>query len=154
MFHEVLDLLGDKVYYDIEIKADYIKDRGIEKKILTMIKDFGLEKKVLISSFNPLPLVRFKKLTNEIPLSLIYSNSKDIPIFLRNGEGRLLSKNSIIKPDSRLITDKLYNKLSMNYEIMTWTVDDGVMFRKLIKMGVKGICSNRADYFASGKFID
>ncbi len=154
LFHEVLGLLGDKVYYDIEIKADYIKNRGIEKKILTMIKDFGLEKRVLISSFNPLPLIRFKKLTNKIPLSLIYSNSKNIPIFLRKGEGRFLSKNSIIKPDSRLITDKIYNRLSKNYKIMTWTVDDDVMYRKLIAMGVKGICSNRADYFVSGKFID
>ena len=153
LFEEVLQLLGDKVYYDIELKADYIKNRGLERKVLQMVKDFHLENRVLISSFNPVPLRRFRKLSATIPLSLIYSNSKDVPPYLRKGEGRYLVKTQGLKPDSKILDKKIFNRLMSKYNLMTWTVDDEETFRKLQRWGISGICSNRADFFASGKFV-
>lgn len=154
LFEEVLQLLGDSVYYDIELKADYMKNRGLEQKVLEMIRDFRLEKRVLISSFNPIPLYRFEKITKGIPRALIYSNSTDIPFFLRKGEGLLISGGEVIKPDVRLLDRNLFNKLSKKYKVMTWTVDDETRFRELVSWGISGICTNRADYFTSGEFID
>ncbi len=147
LFHEVLELLGDKVYYDIEIKSVYVKNMNIEKQILSLINDFSLENRVLISSFNPISLRRFKTLSKNIQTSLIYSDSKEVPCYLRKGEGRFLIKNSIIKPDCNLLTEKLFKKLNKRQKIMTWTVDDEKLFKKMKDMGVSGICSNRAEYF-------
>ncbi|MBI9098678.1 MAG: glycerophosphodiester phosphodiesterase [Spirochaetaceae bacterium] len=153
LFEEVLQLLGDKVYYDIELKADYIKNRGLERKVLQMIKDFHLENRVLISSFNPVLLRRFRKLSPTIPLSLIYSNSKEVPPYFRKGEGRYLVKTQGLKPDCKILDKKLFDRLKSKYNLMTWTVDDEKTFRKLQRWGISGICSNRADFFASGKFV-
>ena len=154
LLEEVLNLLGDKVYYDIEIKADTIQNNGLEKKVYQMILDYKLEKRVLISSFNPIALKRFKKLTKEIPLSLIYSESKGVPSYLRKGEGRYLVKTTGIKPDYKILNEWHFQKLNKKYDVMTWTVDEEEDFKRFKEMGVSGICSNRADYFASGKFID
>jgi glycerophosphoryl diester phosphodiesterase len=154
LFEEVLQLLGDKVYYDIELKSDYMKNRGLEQKVYEMIKDFNLEKRVMISSFNPIPVKRFRKITSEIPCALIYSNGKEVPFYLRNGNGRFLSGGSAIKPDHHLLDKKLFDKLKKKYEVMTWTVDDEERFRELTEWGISGICTNRANDFLSGKFID
>ena len=154
IFEEVLQLLGDKVYYDIEIKADYIKSIGLENKVLEMILDYKLEHRVIISSFNPILLRRFKKLNKTIPLSLIYSDSIEVPPYLRKGEGRFLFKSEGIKPNYRILDEKLFAKLKRKYNVMTWTVDDEELFEKLVQWGINGICSNRADFFTSGKFID
>lgn len=153
LFEEVLQLLGDKVYYDIELKADYIKNRGLEQKVYEMIKDFNLEKRVMISSFNPFPLRRFKKISSEIPTSLIYSKSKEVPLYLKKGEGRFLCGGTIIKPDCRILNKSLFQKLKSQYDVMTWTVDDEEKYKELVQWNISGICSNRADYFASGEFI-
>lgn len=154
LFEEVLQLLGDKVYYDIELKTDDVRKRGMEKKVNDMIMDFGLAHRVLISSFNPLTLNRFKKENFTIPLSLIYSDTKDVPLYLRKGEGRYLVKPQGIKPDYRLLNETLLMKLSKSYEVMTWTVDEEEVFRKLVQWGIGGICTNRAAYFSSGEFIN
>jgi glycerophosphoryl diester phosphodiesterase len=154
LFEEALQLLDDKVYYDIELKTDYIKNRYLEKKVLEMVMDFNLENRVLISSFNPISLRRFRKLNKTIPLSLIYSDTVEVPAYLRKGEGRFLFQPEGIKPNYRLLDEKLFKKLNRRYEVMTWSVDDEKVFKKLIQWKIEGICTNRADYFSSGKFID
>lgn len=154
LLEEVLQLLGDAVYYDIELKTDSLKNSGLEKKVNRMILDFKLEKRVLISSFNPLSLMRFRKENDKIPLSLIYSEKELVPVYLRKGEGRYLAKPAGLKPDHKLLDKKLFEKFKKRYDLMTWTVDDEEIFKKLVRWKIDGICTNRADYFSSGKFID
>lgn len=154
LLDEVFTLLGSRVYYDIELKADDITARGLEEKTLEMIRDFHLEKRVLISSFNPLCLRRFSRMAPDIPLFLIYSNTEDVPFYLRKGEGRYLAPVRGIKPENTLLDEKLYNRFSRKYSLMTWTVDDRNEYNRVIDLGVEGICTNRGDLFGSGEFID
>ncbi|MBN2658765.1 MAG: glycerophosphodiester phosphodiesterase [Spirochaetales bacterium] len=144
LLEEVFQLLGDKVYYDIELKADYMKSFGLEKKVFSMIRDFGLAHRVAVSSFNPLPVLRFKKLTGEIPSFLIYSDTEDVPPYLRRGEGRHIARPDGIKPDCRLLDEKLFRKFSRQYFLMSWTVNDFETFRRLKEWEIDGICSNEA----------
>lgn len=154
LFEEVLQLLGDRVYYDIELKTDSRLNSGLEKKVNHMILDFNLENRVLVSSFNPLSLKRFSKENHKIPRSIIYSNTKDVPSYLRKGEGKFLAKPNGMKPDHNILDEKLIQKIKKKYHVMTWTVDDEDIYKQLVRWKVDGICTNRGDYFASGKFID
>ncbi|MBB6482625.1 glycerophosphodiester phosphodiesterase [Spirochaeta isovalerica] len=150
LLEEVFQLLGDKVYYDIELKADYTRSFGLEKKVLAMIRDFRLTRRVVVSSFNPLPVARFKKLTNEIPAFLIYSDTEDVPFYLRKGEGRFLCRPEGLKPDCRLLDENLYRKLSRKYLLMSWTVNDLKTYNRLAEWEIDGVCSNYAADFVSG----
>jgi len=144
LLEEVFQLMGDNVYYDIELKADYIKTLGLEKKVLSMIRDFRLTNRVVVSSFNPLPVLRFRKLTKEIPSFIIYSEAEDVPGYLKKGEGRFICRPDGIKPDCLLLDKELFAKYSRRYLLMSWTVDDRETCRKLTDWGIDGICSNNA----------
>lgn len=144
LLEEVFQLLGNKVYYDIELKADYRQKRGLEEKVLSMIQDFALTSRVIISSFNPIPIKRFRKLNTEIPSFLIYSDSKQVPSYLRSGEGRFLARPDGLKPDCNLLDRKLFEKWKKKYLLMSWTVNDLELFNKYSEWGIDGVCSNKA----------
>ena len=144
LLEDVFDLLGDKVYYDIEIKSRATKDVGLEKKLAALIAKRGLEERCIVSSFNPFPIKFFKKSAPNIPTAIIYCNDDELPFYLRHGEGKWIASADILKPDHKKI-----NKASMflnhtvgRRPVLPWTIDDPEMAVKLIKLGVQGIISN------------
>ncbi|OGP09062.1 MAG: hypothetical protein A2048_06725 [Deltaproteobacteria bacterium GWA2_45_12] len=61
------DAFGKKFsVINVEIKSTGLRTNGIEQAVLKLIKDFKMIEQVYISSFNPLHLIRFKKMAPEI----------------------------------------------------------------------------------------
>ncbi len=144
LFDEVLELLGNKVYYNVETKTETTKTGILEEKVITTIKRHGLEKKCILSSFNPLSLRKIHQMDPDIPISLIYSRSKRLPFYLRHGEGRLFTKNLFIQPYYKLLnpfTVFLHKKIFGN-PIIAWTIDSSEEAKKVARLGVAGIISN------------
>ncbi len=141
---EVFSLLGDKVYYDIEIKLETREPSGIEEALARLIDEFGLEKRTLVSSFNPYPLKRFAALGTGIPTAVIYSNSKSVPRGLRNGQGRFVARCDVLKPNRRKInpvTRFWYNRVE-RYPLLTWTVNSEEEVDRLLALEVDGLISD------------
>lgn len=139
LFEEVLDLGRDKLLYDIELKAETIKDTGLEKAVLDLLTKTGLMHQALVSSFNPVSLLRFKRLCrNSIPTALIYSDSPSVPKLLRHGFGRHLARPSYLKPPIQ----QFEQARKWHYQLCTWTVDDPLLAQSFLDQGAKGIISN------------
>lgn len=135
----VFALGGTDLYYDIEIKAPDTKNLGLERILLEEIHHHGLESRCLVSSFNPISLLRFKHMSkNAIPTALIYGDEPGVPKILRHGFGRHITHPSYLKPSKEQIREAK----SFGYQLCAWTVDDREEAKSLLAQGVMGIISN------------
>ncbi len=144
---EVFELLGNKVYYDIEIKHNRRKYGSLEKALLKTVEKYGLKDRVIISSFNPIAVKGIKKYSPEIPTAVIYAVHPKVPFILQRGAGRYIARPDILKPDKVQVTDKMVtiHKKKNKYGIIAWVEDDSEKAENLIRMGVDGIVSNQPE---------
>jgi len=151
LLEEVFELLGHRVYYNIETKSDTVKTGLLEEKLIRMVKRFGLEKNCIISSFNPFSIKTVKKIDTSFSVSLIYSRSKKIPFILRYGAGRLFTSSSFIQPYYKLINPLTYYMHSSIFHnpVIAWTVNNTEPMERLINLGVSGYISNNPSLLLS-----
>ena len=129
---EVLRVVGDKVPLLIEIKNQPRKD--IVELLLNQIKNYG--NKVAIQSFNPLYILKVKKLAPNICRGILSTNDENH----LKGTGaftKLVVKNKLlnflIKPHfisqnySALPLKKKYSKIP----VIAWTVTDKTIYEKV-----------------------
>lgn len=139
LLDEVFSLCTRTLLYDIELKAEGVKDLGLESATYELIRKHGLTDRVMISSFNPFSLRRFKKICrNTIPTALIYSDTPSVPKLLRHGQGRFLCRPTYLKPEAK----QAQKALGWNYQVCAWTVDEPSEAKELLSLGVTGIISN------------
>ncbi len=144
---EVFSLMGDQVYYDIEIKHNLIKSTVMETEIMRKIREYNLEDRVIISSFNPFAVRSFKKLFPGIPTAVIYCVSPKVPFIFRRGAGKYIARPDIMKPSKTQVTKKLlkHAKGKNGFGVMTWVVDERDKALDLLQRGVDGIISNQPE---------
>jgi glycerophosphoryl diester phosphodiesterase len=139
LLSDVFALGGTDLYYDIEIKAPDTKNLGLERILLEEIHHHGLASRCLVSSFNPISLLRFKHMSkNAIPTALIYGDEPGVPKILRHGFGRHITHPSYLKPSKEQIREAQ----SFGYQLCAWTVDEREEAKSLLAQGVMGIISN------------
>lgn len=144
---EVLELLGSKVYYDIEIKHRNTTAGPLERDLLKKIQTHNLEDRVIISSFNPFAVRGMKKLAPYLPIAVIYAVSPAVPFIFRRGLGKYIAHPDILKPSKNQITEKLLKKAKKHNSrgIITWVVDKKEDAADLLTSGVGGIISNQPE---------
>ncbi|MFO7848986.1 MAG: glycerophosphodiester phosphodiesterase family protein [Spirochaetia bacterium] len=144
LLDDVFDLLGDKVYYDIEIKHRLRKCGPLEKKLVDRVKRRGMSERVMLSSFNPFSIKEVRRLDKTLLTAVIYSKHKELPWIFHNGEGRFIGKPHVLKP-SRHKTNRrtMFLKGTLGgYPIIPWTIDEVEEARNFLSLGVSGIISD------------
>ncbi|NCC64242.1 MAG: glycerophosphodiester phosphodiesterase [Spirochaetia bacterium] len=139
LLDEVFTLCNDNILYDIEIKAKDMADHQLEQKLYQTIMKFGLSKNCIISSFNPVNLLRFKHVCkNSMKTAVIYSIDASVPKLLRKGFARHLVQPSYLKPEDA----QAEKALTYEYPVVAWTVDTIERAEQLLAQGVRGLISN------------
>jgi len=116
-----------------------IKEEGIEKKILKDIEKTKTEERVRVISFSKKQLVRVKSLERKIKTGLIFHETREDII-----KSALDIHADLVMPNFRNIDESFLKKAHKNkLKVFAWTADSIKESRKLVKMGVDGVVTNR-----------
>jgi len=150
LLSELFAECGDRLYYDIELKAKGIKDTHLAWKTWTTIQEYHLEHRCMVSSFNPFSLRYFNRVSHQaIPTAVIYSESKEVPRILQHGWGRFIAQATVLKPEHVQVTDRMLAKYrkGKGYPVSTWTINDKEEAKRVLDLGVDGIICNNPGLF-------
>lgn len=138
---EVLDLIRDQLFINIEIKGFSGPATLLPKKAAALVNERNLNSKVIYSSFNPLLLIRLRRIAPEAKLGLL---------MLSGGFGTAvhLIFSPFIRPWS---LHPHYSTVSLKFlqqaeqkkqAIITWTVNQPEEMRRLFALGIQGIITD------------
>ena len=140
--NEVFEAVGSKLYINIEIKSVTAETDGIEQCVADLIQHYGMRKYVIVSSFNPLAIIRFRQIMPDVALGSLYA--PELPTWPLDTLNRL--SYEAIHPYHEIIDAEFVEVAKSKGEfINAWTVNDPVRAKVLGDLGVDGIITDRPD---------
>lgn len=142
----VLAELSAPMLVNIELKAApgfgaRLAGQGLAREVAGLVRRHAAQGRVLVSSFDPLELVRFRKVAPEIPVGLLFSADASRP--WRRAWASLVQPLAL-HPEAQLVDAiALQEWRARGYAVCAWTVDDPAEVRCLAALGVDAIITNR-----------
>lgn len=139
---EVYEHYGKKLLINVELKNYNSPFDHLAQNVIKLTKDFGLTDSVILSSFNPLNLIKAKRQMKQIKLGLL-----TFPAFtgalLRGFVGRMFPYDAL-HPHYSDVNEKLVRRMhALGRKVNVWTVDAPDELRRLREIGVDAvICNN------------
>jgi glycerophosphoryl diester phosphodiesterase len=131
-----------KIAVNIELKCDRMDDRGLTAEVVRLVHEARAEDRVLLSSFNPLCLLKARLLAPKLPRALLFEKAQEWP--LRSALSAPALDPVLLHPEDVLATpDRVSGWRKRGYLIGCWTVDDPAEATRLWQSGVSGIITNR-----------
>ena len=127
---------------NVELKCERLDDGGLTAATVRCVRQAGASGRVLLSSFNPLCLVRARALGPEIARALLFE--QDAPWPLRHAAFAPAVGAHALHPQASLASPRrvaLWRRLG--YSVAAWTVDDPDEASRLWSAGAGGIITNR-----------
>ncbi len=139
---EVFEECGQKFsIINVEIKSTGYLTDGIEKKLVEVIDKHKLRNKILVSSFNPLHLLRMKRLAPDIKRGyLIYEKPWIAQLTFWLHVTQAVSVNLSAEWCENIQRFEKYKKLTS--QSWVWTVNSEAEMKKWIDRGVDAIITN------------
>lgn len=142
---ELFEMLGRRALYNVELKALGVNDGGLAAAVANCIEGHGVGDRVIISSFSPFVVRAARRhLIRSIPVA-----------HLR--EQRLLRLvHRVVRAEADHPAHDLVDERLMIWarrrglRVNVWTVDDPAEARRLIRLGVNGIITNRPGALRAG----
>lgn len=139
---EVLDLLPSHFLVNIELKNDGLDDRGLSVKVADLVTRGRLEDRVVLSSFNPLCLMRVAARAPSLRRGFLIDPDKSFG--WQDAVLTPLTSTHSVHPYFKDITEARMAKWTrQGLKVAAWTVDDGETARALRALGVEYLITNR-----------
>lgn len=136
--YEVFDTLGDSTNYNIELTNYTSLTDKLPERVADLILMRGLMEKVLISSFNPIALLRFHRRLPKVPIALLARPGKPGKL-ARSPLGYFLKYSALHVYFDDLEPRLLANIHQLRSRIHVYTVNSEDDIRSAIIQGVDGI---------------
>jgi glycerophosphoryl diester phosphodiesterase len=142
---EILKVIPDHVFLNIEIKNPLVPYEGIEQKTLASIEQNRSFDKVIVSSFDHEALRRFYKLERNLKLGMLFRDRLISPwSYVKNCGFPIYS----VHPHYNLLTQDLIHEFkNKGYKIYPYTVDDENTVDRLLHAGIDGVFTNNVHIF-------
>ena len=142
---EVLEVTAGKLKLNIEVKTqDPMGGREVEP-LVELIQKHNLYDQVIISSFNPVTLIKVRHVDPQVALGMLYWGQQ-LPAFLREIWLSPILRPEAFHPHHTLIDEEymIWAK-AIPAAVNTWTVNDPDEARRLAALGVDTIITDVPD---------
>jgi glycerophosphoryl diester phosphodiesterase len=141
---QVFDLVGNRCRVNVEIKSEDPTGGNQVEPLVTMIQKRKLYDQVIVSSFNPITLIKMRWTDPKIQLGLLYA--EELSPHLRQAWFTPIMQPEALHPYYPLIDEKLIAwARSKRCAVNTWTVNDVGAAKRLADLGVDVIMSDVPD---------
>ena len=141
---EALDLMRRRALVVIEIKADHLAEA-----VLRVVDDLVVADQVVIQSFSSETIRRVKAIDPAAPTALLVENLPTSPSRMRARRmvREVLSLGAnILNIWHATMTPAFFEEVrKRGLSVWTWTVDEEVVLRDVVQMGVQGVATNHPD---------
>jgi glycerophosphoryl diester phosphodiesterase len=142
---QVLETVGGKLHLNIEIKSEDPMGGGEVEPLVDLIQRHNLYDQVIVSSFNPIALVKLRNTDPQVSLGLLYYG-QPLPAFLRELWLSPVLRPEAFHPHFKLIdADYMTWAKSVPAMVNTWTVNDPDEARRLADLGVDTLITDVPD---------
>jgi glycerophosphoryl diester phosphodiesterase len=135
---DVFDLLGRRTLYNVELKALGFDDGGLAAAVAGVIAAHNVADRVLISSFSPFTV---REARRQLP--------RVVPVGLLRAHRLMRLAHAFVPAEADHPAHALVDEALMAWarrkgvRVNAWTVDDPAEARRLARLGVHGIITNR-----------
>jgi glycerophosphoryl diester phosphodiesterase len=142
LLSEVVEALPSHFLLNVELKSESVDDRGLSRAVAHYVRSTRLEDRVVISSFNPLSVVRVGRAAPELRRG--YLIDPDKPYWIHGGLFTPLVSTFSVHPSAQACTpERVQRWRSRGLKIAVWTVDDPAEARRLKTLGVDYLITNQ-----------
>jgi glycerophosphoryl diester phosphodiesterase len=144
LLSQVLEELGPMAI-NVELKSHpdwkwHIFDDGLAGEVAKLVRPFA--EKTLVSSFDPLLLMRFRGVAPDIATGFLFSRDQSRP--MRQAWPAPLLRPTALHPEALLVDQIAVDEWrGHGYAVHVWTVDDPAEIRCLAALGVDAVITNR-----------
>ncbi len=136
---DILKVLPEDVLINIELKTRRWFDPGFEEKVIALVRQYYLVKRTIVSSFNPLSLLKVRWLEPELAIGYIWRDTL-VPWYLRRPYFVNLVHPDFLHPHVIVMTPGIVDKAHRRgMKVNVWTVNNRPMIQYLKSIGVDGI---------------
>ncbi|MEZ4767738.1 MAG: glycerophosphodiester phosphodiesterase family protein [Caldilineales bacterium] len=144
---EAIDCLPGDCFLNIEAKRKKLVSDGLEAGIVAAVRHHNLYDRVIVSSFNPVALMRIGLKDRRIPLGLLWETG--MPFLMDTGWPSTFLRRAALHPSWDIVTLEFVQKAHADgRRVFTWTVNEPEHMRRMIDAGVDGIITDRPDLLA------
>ena len=138
---DVLSGLADRLLFNIELTNYASPLDDLPEATLKLVRELNVEERILISSFNPVALIRAYRLAPEIPRGLLVHQGQ--PGVIR-GLLAAFIRHQAWHPNDRLVSSKgVIERINQQgRSINVWTVNQRARMQELLAWGVDGIITD------------
>ncbi len=141
---EVMEILGESVELNVEVKTWPKGVPGIELKILFILSHYDFLERAVFSSFDYRSLRRLRELAPEARIGILYSEGmKDNPFQV----AREINASSLHVEKSALSRDFIEHAKQLGLASFVWTVNEVREMEEFLSLGVEGIISDFPERF-------
>jgi glycerophosphoryl diester phosphodiesterase len=135
---EVFKAVGQLTYINVELTNYASPSDTLPEKVADLVRQYKLAQRVIFSSFNPIALVRIRRLVPEAPIGLLaFPGARGW--LARSHLGRLVKYQSL-HPELSDATAALINRVHKHSgRVFVYTVNRQEDMQRLFALGVDGI---------------
>ena len=135
---QALAVTGPDLTVNVEIKAEALRTRGLERKVVAAVREAGAGSRVSISSFNPVSVRRVRRLAPELRTAILVQKYAGWRLPAR------ISGARDINPNVRMISPRRVKEWhDRGFErVNTWTVNGFRAVERVVAAGVDTIMTD------------